>query len=206
VKPDIPASEPALVGRGTNEQSSPSLIVAMTPDRIIGRAGQLPWRLSADLQRFKRLTMGHHLIMGRRTFASIGRVLPGRVTLVVSRQLDLAIPGVQVVHSVEEALAASQSDPEPFIVGGQQIYAASLTLVDRIYLTLVHAQVAGDAFFPEFDQRGWQVRESEFRPADARNEYAMTFQTLVRSACHECGDGSGTTAVDRRTAAGDFGR
>jgi dihydrofolate reductase len=153
----------------------------MTPDRVIGREGQLPWRLSADLQRFKRLTMGHHLIMGRRTFAAIGRVLPGRTTLVVSRQRDLTIPGVQIVHSIDAALAASQSDPEPFVVGGQQIYEASLVLVDRIYLTLVHAQVAGDAYFPQLDLSCWHVVEDEDWLADGRNEYAMTFQTLVRS-------------------------
>lgn len=162
-------------------RSSPSAIVAMTPDRVIGRAGQLPWRLPADLHRFKRLTMGHHLIMGRRTFAAIGRVLPGRTTLVVSRQPDLGIPGVQVVHSVPEAFAAAACDPQPFVVGGQQIYAATLTHIDRIYLTLVHAHLVGDACFPELDPRDWQVREEAFQPADARHAYAMTFRTLVRS-------------------------
>lgn len=176
MKPEPPAPDPVADGR----QPPLSAIVAMTPDRVIGRDGQLPWRLPGDLQRFKRLTMGHHLIMGRRTFAAIGRVLPGRTTLVVSRQPELVLPGVRVVHSLPEAYAAAASDPEPFIVGGQQIYTAALAATERIYLTLVHAQVAGDAFFPEFNPDDWLIQAEEFHPADARHRYAMTFQALVR--------------------------
>ena len=128
-----------------------SIIVAMTPDRVIGRDGQLPWRLSADLQRFKRLTMGHHLIMGRKTFDSIGRLLPGRETIVVSRQTDLVIPGAAVVHSVPAAIECARDDAEAFFVGGEQIYREAVELVQRIYLTLVHAQLEGDAHFPDID-------------------------------------------------------
>lgn len=158
----------------------PSIIVAMTPDRVIGCKGELPWRLSADLRQFKRLTMGHHIIMGRKTYDSIGRLLPGRRTIVVSRQLDLAVAGADVVHSVEEALAISQGDPEPFFVGGQQIYREALPVATRIYLTLVHAQSEGDAFFPELPEQQWQLVEEEHHSADERNEHNYTFQRLQR--------------------------
>ena len=103
-----------------------SIIVAMTPDHVIGHGGQLPWRLSADLRCFKQLTMGHHIIMGRKTYDSIGRLLPGRKTVVVSRQNDLVIRGAEVVHCVRDALRSCQDDGEAFFVGGAQIYAAAL--------------------------------------------------------------------------------
>ena len=157
-----------------------SIIVAMTPDRVIGRDGQLPWRLSTDLQRFKRLTMGHHVIMGRKTFESIGRLLPGRETVVVSRQADLVIPGAQVVPSVQAAIECTQQDPEAFFVGGEQIYREAVDLVQRIYLTLVHAQIDGDAHFPDIAVSQWRVIEEEYLPADERNEYATTYRVLVR--------------------------
>jgi len=157
-----------------------SIIVAMTPDRVIGRDGQLPWHLSTDLQRFKRLTMGHHLIMGRKTFDSIGRLLPGRETVVVSRQTDLVIPGAQVVSSVQAAVACTRPDPEAFVVGGEQIYREAVEFVQRIYLTLVHAEIDGDAHFPEIVVGQWRVMEEEYLPADPRNEYATTYRVLVR--------------------------
>ena len=157
-----------------------SIIVAMTPDRVIGRDGQLPWRLSADLQRFKRLTMGHHLIMGRKTFDSIGRLLPGRETIVVSRQTDLIIPGAHVAHSVPAAIQCAHGDSEVFLVGGEQIYREAVEAAQRIYLTLVHAQIDGDAYFPEIIAGHWQVLDEEYREADPRNEYATTYRVLAR--------------------------
>jgi len=157
-----------------------SIIVAMTPDRVIGRGGQLPWHLAADLRRFQRLTMGHHLIMGRKTFDSIGRLLPGRETIVVSRQAELVIPGAQVVSSVPAALACACQDAEPFVIGGAQIYRAALDTVQRIYLTLVQTQVDGDAFFPDLVPDEWEITHEEQRSADARNEYAATYRVLVR--------------------------
>ncbi|MFM7738727.1 MAG: dihydrofolate reductase, partial [Planctomycetota bacterium] len=115
-----------------------SLIVAASDNDVIGREGQLPWRLSADLRRFKRLTMGHHLIMGRKTFESIGRPLPGRTTIVLSRQRDYAPAGVVVAHSPEEVLKLVAADSEPFVVGGAEIYRLLLPWVGKIYLTRVH--------------------------------------------------------------------
>jgi dihydrofolate reductase len=159
---------------------SSSIIVAMTPDRVIGRQGQLPWRLSADLQRFKRLTMGHHIIMGRKTFDSIGRLLPGRTTVVVSRQKDLAIPGAVVVSSVPAAIESAGQDSEAFVVGGEGIYREALDFVQRIYLTLVHAQIDGDAYFPEIAVGQWRAVQEEYSPADERNEYATTYRVLAR--------------------------
>ena len=159
---------------------SSSIIVAMTLDRVIGRDGQLPWRLSADLQRFKRLTMGHHIIMGRRTYDSIGRLLPGRETIVVSRQQELAIPGALVVPSITAAVAGAGQDPEVFWIGGESIYRAALDVAQRIYLTLVHAEIEGDAYFPEIVVGQWRVVQEEYLPADERNEYATTFRVLAR--------------------------
>ena len=152
----------------------------MTPDRVIGREGQLPWRLSADLRRFKQLTMGHHIIMGRKTYDSIGRLLPGRQTVVLSRQTDLVIPGAQVVHSVQEGVDCSQGDSEVFFVGGQQIYREALQIANRIYLTLVQAQIAGDAFFPELPLEAWQLSEEDVHTADEKNEFDYAFQLWQR--------------------------
>jgi dihydrofolate reductase len=162
--------------------TSSSIIVAMTPGRVIGRDGQLPWHLSADLRRFKRLTMGHHIIMGRKTYDSIGRLLPGRKTVVVTRQADLEIPGATVVHNIAEAIVASRDDSEAFFIGGEQIYREALAVADRIYLTLVEAQVAGDAFFPELPQHQWQLVDEESHTADEKNEFDFTFQLWQRQA------------------------
>lgn len=157
-----------------------SIIVAMTPAGVIGRDGQLPWRLSADLRRFKKLTMGHHIIMGRKTYDSIGRLLPGRHTVVVSRQKDLSIPGAQVAASLPEAMQCARDDTEVFFVGGQQIYREALGVADRIYLTLVNAQVSGDAYFPELPVHQWQLVEEEPHQADEKNEHQYAFQLWER--------------------------
>jgi dihydrofolate reductase len=159
---------------------SASLIVAMTPNHVIGRQGQLPWRLTADLQRFKRLTMGHHIVMGRKTYESIGRLLPGRTTLIVSRQANLHVPGAMVVPSIAAALELAAHDPEIFFIGGAEIYRAALAAVDRLYLTIVHADLEGDAYFPPLDVDQWQIDQEENLPADDRNEYATTFRLLTR--------------------------
>jgi dihydrofolate reductase len=159
-----------------------SLIVAMDERRGIGKDGSLPWRLSADMQLFKTTTMGHHLVMGRLTYESIGRPLPGRTNIVVTRNPDYRAEGCLLVHSVEEslALAESRGEDEVFVIGGGQIYDLTLHLADRIYLTRVHAQVDCDVFFPEFDAQRWVELESAFHPADERNQYPFTFQLLGR--------------------------
>ena len=158
-----------------------SLIVAMSENRVIGRDGQLPWRLSADLRRFKRLTMGHHLVMGRKTWESIGRPLPGRTSLVISRQADYRADGATVVPSIDAAQAAAANDDQIFIIGGGEIYRHALPLVDRIHVTLVLAQVEGDTHFPEWSRDEWEIAEqSERHPADEKNEYDYKFLVYER--------------------------
>lgn len=132
-----------------------SIITAMAKNRTIGIDNTLPWRIPADLQHFKRLTMGHHMIMGRKTFDSIGRPLPGRTTVVVSRDRSLKIEGCIVAHSLEEAIAAC-ADDEIFVVGGAQIYAEALPLADTLYVTEIQQEIEGDAHFPEFDRSVWR--------------------------------------------------
>jgi dihydrofolate reductase len=125
-----------------------SIIAAMAENRVIGRDGELPWDIPADRQRFRELTMGHPVIMGRRTFESIGRPLPGRPTIVLTRRPDYRVAGCQVAHSLDEALAACGDAAEAFICGGEGLYRQTLPLAERIYLTTVHTRCAGDTFFP----------------------------------------------------------
>lgn len=159
-----------------------SLIAAMDRRRGIGIGNQLPWRLSADLKRFRQLTMGHHIIVGRKTFESIGKPLPGRQMIVVTRDLDFQPEGCLICHSPQSAieLARARGETEVFVCGGAEIYAQSLSFADRLYLTFVDAEVAADSFFPEFDPQQWVERESAFHPADEKNEFPFTFKLLVR--------------------------
>lgn len=157
-----------------------SLIVAMDPRGVIGRGDELPWKLSTDLKRFRRLTMGHAIVMGRRTFESIGRPLPGRRTIVLSRSGFPAIEGVEQVRSVAGALDAVRGDEQPFIVGGAEIYRLFLPQVQTLYVTWVEQEVAGDIRFPEWDPRDWVERESEQVAAGPTDEYPTRFVTYVR--------------------------
>jgi len=135
----------------------------MASNRTIGLDNTLPWRIPEDLKRFKALTMGHHMIMGRKTFESIGKPLPGRTTVVVTRDRDLKIDGCIVAHSLPEAIAACADDNEIFIVGGAEIYAQALGLADTLYLTEIQQDVAGDAWFPAFDKSEWQEVARDMR-------------------------------------------
>ncbi len=159
-----------------------SLIAAMEKRRGIGLKNQLPWRLSADLKRFRALTMGHHIIVGRKTFESIGKPLAGRQMIVVTRNESFAADGCFAAHSLEEAigLARARGESEVFICGGAEIYGQSFALADRLYLTLVDAEVAADTFFPAFDEQKWMERESAFHPADEKNQFPFTFKLLIR--------------------------
>jgi dihydrofolate reductase len=143
--------------------SSISIIVAMASNRIIGIDNTLPWRIPEDLKHFKALTMGHHLVMGRKTYDSIGRPLPGRTTVVVTRDHSLKIEGCIVAHSLDEAIAACAGDSEFFVVGGAEIYAQALPLADTLYATEIQQEIAGDAHFPEFDKKAWQEVAREKR-------------------------------------------
>jgi dihydrofolate reductase len=159
-----------------------SLIVAVSSNGVIGRDGGLPWHLSRDLKRFKELTMGHHLIIGRRTWDEVGRVLPGRTMVIVTRDPDFSAEDVLVAHSLEEALEMARGDEAPFIGGGAEIYRLALErrLVDRLYLTRVHAHVAGDTFLPEFDRGGWLKVSEEYHNADDMNDHPVSFLVYER--------------------------
>jgi dihydrofolate reductase len=133
----------------------------MAANRVIGADGRLPWHLPADLRRFKAATMGHHLIMGRSTFESIGRALPGRTSIVLTRDPDATFPGALVAHSLPEAIAAAAGDPEVFIVGGEEVFRSALPIADRILLTEIALDVAGDTVFPELAPGDWTVVERE---------------------------------------------
>jgi dihydrofolate reductase len=148
-----------------DQTQPPSLIVAMDRQRVIGNEGRLPWHLSADLQRFKRRTMGHHIIMGRRTWESIGRLLPGRVSIVITRNPRFAAPGALLANSLSEALALASADNEPFVIGGEQVFRAALPLARRIYLTQVLGEFPGDVWFPELSAQEWKQVHSEHHRA-----------------------------------------
>jgi dihydrofolate reductase len=160
-----------------------SIIVAMDERRGIGLRNQLPWRLSSDLRRFRDLTMGHHLVVGRKTFESIGKPLPGRQMIVVTRNPSYRADPSLVVASVEEALelAKQRGETEVFICGGAEIYAQTLERADRMYVTLVRAQVSADTFFPEWDDGSWVEEESLDHGADQSNQYGFTFKVYSRS-------------------------
>lgn len=157
-----------------------SLIVAISENAVIGRDGELPWRLSADLRRFKRLTMGHHIVMGRKTFESIGRLLPGRKMIVVTRREEYKPAGVIVARDLSAAIEAAAGDDEVFVIGGGEIYRQAIEMADRIYLTRVHAEVEGDVTFPEIDWSQWRNLEETHHAADAKNQFAHTFAVLTR--------------------------
>jgi dihydrofolate reductase len=157
-----------------------ALIVAVADNGVIGNGNDLPWRLPDDLRRFKALTLDKPVVMGRRTFDSIGRPLPGRRNIVISRQSGLAIEGCEVAGSLAEALALAGPVPEVMVIGGAQIYQQALARADVIYLTQVHATVPGDAHFPELSAAQWQETASEAHPADERHAHAFTFLTLER--------------------------
>jgi dihydrofolate reductase len=161
-----------------------SIIAIVAANGVIGRDNTLPWRMSTDLKRFKALTMGHHMIMGRKTFDSIGRrPLPGRPHVIVTRT-DAPIEGVQIARSIDEALQIAQAagDTEPFICGGADIYRQSLHRANRMYITQIHAEVEGDTYFPEFDDvNEWKLVDREDFEADEKNDYPFSFLTYERA-------------------------
>ena len=161
-----------------------SIIAVLATNNVIGRNNTLPWHQGTDLKRFKALTMGHHLIMGRRTLDSIGKPLPGRITIVITRDPGFTAEGVQVVHSLEEAIrtAVDAGDQEPFIAGGAQIFEQAMHRADRMYLTRVHAEVEGDVFFPDFDDVSeWHLTDSEHFEAGEKDDYPFSFLTYDRA-------------------------
>jgi len=157
-----------------------SLIWGQDRNALIGRDNALPWRLPADMAWFKQQTMGKPILMGRKTFESIGRPLPGRVNLILSRQPELRIDGCRVVHSLDEAIAAIPEADEIMVIGGAEIYALLLPRADRLYITEIDAAFDGDAWFPPFERGDWQERHSESHQPDERNAYRYRFTILER--------------------------
>ncbi len=163
-----------------NQQPTLSLIAAMDENRVIGRDNRLPWRLPADLQHFKRITMGKPMVMGRKTWESLPGLLPGRTHIVISSNPAYRAEGCLLVHSVEQALAAAGEVDEIMVVGGANLYRQLLPQADRLYLTLVHTRVSGDAWFPDYQAGAWRETAREDHAADERNPFAYSFLTLER--------------------------
>lgn len=159
-----------------------SIIAAVDNNGGIGIRGKLPWMLSSDLQRFKKLTMGHHLIMGRKTYESIGRPLPGRTTIVLTRNPNFHPDGSLVASSLDDALSVAENrgEQEVFVIGGGEIFQEVIDRADRIYLTRVITVLEADTYFPALRMDEWEVVESSFHFADEKNEYASTYTLLYR--------------------------
>jgi dihydrofolate reductase len=157
-----------------------SMIVAASANNVIGADAGLPWRLPEDLRRFKEITMGKPMIMGRLTFETIGKALPGRRSIVLTRQADYEQEGIDVVTTVEAALELAGDADEVMIIGGGKVYEQFLPMTDRIYLTRVHEEFDGDTFFPEIDEDEWRIVSSEPMPPNDQRPFSISFQTLER--------------------------
>ncbi|HEY2418340.1 MAG TPA: dihydrofolate reductase [Steroidobacteraceae bacterium] len=157
-----------------------ALVVAVADNGVIGRDGGLPWHLPDDLKRFKHVTLGKPMLMGRRTFESIGKPLPGRRNLVLTHGALDAAEGLEVVASIDAARALVARDPELCVIGGARVFEQLLPEAGRMYLTRVHGEIAGDVLFPPWDAAHWHEVERSEHPADARHAYAMSFLTLER--------------------------
>jgi dihydrofolate reductase len=149
-----------------------SLIVAHANKRVIGHNNTLPWHLPEDLKRFRALTMGHHIIMGRKTYESLGRLLPGRTTVIVTRNKDYKVEGALIAHNLQAALVLAAGDAEPFVIGGAELYKDGLKLANKLYITEVHAEFTGDAFLPEIDLSHWNLSEKKDHVAASGLEYS----------------------------------
>ena len=168
---------------GTRNGDSPrlSIIVAMARNGVIGARGSIPWHLPDELKRFRNITMGHHIIMGRKTWESIGRPLSGRTSVVVTRQAGYSAPGAIVAHSLDNAIEACRGDEEIFVIGGAELYAQALPHADRIYLTVVDADIEGDTWMPELDARRWREIASQSFTAVERHTYPYRCSILERA-------------------------
>jgi dihydrofolate reductase len=164
-----------------------SLIVAMDENGGIAYQGRMPWHLPAELKLFKHTTHGHHLLMGRKTFETVGKPLPGRTTIVITRQPDYRPQDCLVAHSLQEGLGLAQSrgETEAFVCGGGEIYALALPLADRLYLTVVHTTLAADITFPKYRPEEWQETGFTYHPADGNNPYAFTRYVYERKPALE---------------------
>ena len=157
-----------------------AIIVAMAQNRTIGINNTLPWRIPEDLKHFKALTMGHHMVMGRKTFDSIGKPLPGRTTVVVTRDCNLKIEGCIMAHSLNEAIVACAGDEQIFVVGGAELYQQAMPLVDTLYITEIRQDVGGDAHFPDFNRDEWLEVSREIHHQETPQSLAYHFVTYQR--------------------------
>ena len=157
-----------------------TLVVAAADNGVIGRENQLPWQLPDDLKRFKRITLGRPVVMGRKTFESIGRPLPGRANIVVTRDTHYRRDGITVVHDIDSAVRCAGDVPEVMVIGGAELFRLFLPRARRVHLTRVHADIDGDAYWPALDQREWRLAEGESHSADERHAHAMTFELWER--------------------------
>lgn len=161
-----------------------SILVAMAKNRVIGRNNRLPWHLPADLKHFKFLTMGQTIVMGRKTYESIGRPLPGRANIIITRQTDYEVPGAIVVNSIEDALLiceeTSTVNSENFIIGGEKLYRQTLKICQRMYITEIQSNFDGDVFFPEFDRNGWEETQRDKHISDDDTHLEYHFVILDR--------------------------
>ena len=158
------------------------MIAAASENNVLGKDNQLVWHLPDDFKRFKQLTTGHYIIMGRKTFESFPKPLPNRTHVVITRQENYQPEGCIVVNSIQKAIAAVPENEDAFIIGGGEIYKQSIALADKIELTRVHTTLEGDAFFPEIDQTIWQLEASESHPKDVTHAFDFTYETFVRKA------------------------
>ncbi|MGI8893452.1 MAG: dihydrofolate reductase [Bacteroidia bacterium] len=157
-----------------------SLLVAASENNVIGKDNQLIWHISHDLKRFKMITMGHHIIMGRKTHESIGKALPGRINMVITRNKDYKAEGCVVVHSIEEAFLKSSEDNEIFVIGGEEIFKLTLPVADRIYYTCIHKNFEGDAYMPEITREEWLEVEMERRTEHPDFDYTyITYDRII---------------------------
>lgn len=154
-----------------------SIIVAIAKNRVIGINNTLPWHLPEDLKRFRALTMGHHIIMGRKTYESLGRLLPGRTTVIVTRNRDYQVEGALVANSLQDAIALSKDDDEIFLIGGAELYQAGLNLADKLYVTEIDLDVAGDAHFPQISLQQWHETAREAHVSEKGLQFSyVTYQ------------------------------
>ena len=158
-----------------------SLIAAMTRQRVIGQGNRMPWHLPADLKHFKQLTLHKPVVMGRKTYESIGHALPKRRNMVLSSNKNLQLADAQVYTSLQDILDQLTAEPEVMIIGGQTLFDKTLPLADTLYLTLIDADIAGDTFFPEFRTQDWQLTDEETHKADVSNPYPYRFLTYCRT-------------------------
>ena len=171
----------------------------MAKNRVIGVDNKIPWHLPSELKLFKSLTMGHHIVMGRRTYESIDRLLPGRTTVIVTRQRDYVVPGAIVAHSVRQALEACRGDNEIFVIGGADLFRETLPIADRIYLTTVDAEPEGDTFMPVFDMSEWHETSAQSFGPDEKHAYGYRFAVLDRDPTKHRSESSATTKAGAAT-------